>query len=77
MPENLHPLRIVASLGRNYVLTTCSILQVGRLSFGCSLEQLELLEMLESHIEWLERLEKVARDLVALSKDRKDRERSA
>ena len=42
----------------------------GLLSFGCSLEQLELLGMLESHIERLERLEKAARDLAALSKDR-------
>ena len=41
------------------------------MSFGCSLEQLELLGMLESHIERLERLEKAARDLAALSKDRK------
>ena len=41
----------------------------GLLSFGCSLEQLELLGMLESHIERLERLEKAARDLAALSKD--------
>ena len=40
------------------------------MSFGCSLEQLELLGMLESHIERLERLEKAARDLAALSKDR-------
>ena len=45
----------------------------GLLSFGCSLEQLELLGMLESHIERLERLEKAARDLAALSKDRQDR----
>ena len=44
----------------------------GLLSFGCSLEQLELLRMLESHIERLERLEKAARDLAALSKDRQD-----
>ena len=43
----------------------------GLLSFGCSLEQLELLGMLESHIERLERLEKAARDLAALSKDRR------
>ncbi len=41
----------------------------GLLSFGCSLEQLELLGMLESHIERLERLEKAARDLAALSND--------
>lgn len=41
----------------------------GLLSFGCSLEQLELLGMLESHIERLERLEKAARDFAALSKD--------
>ena len=38
------------------------------MSFGCSLEQLELLGMLESHIERLERLEKAAPDLAALSK---------
>ena len=44
----------------------------GLLSFGCSLEQLELLGMLESHIERLERLEKAARDLAALSKDQSD-----
>ena len=49
----------------------------GLLSFGCSLEQLELLGMLESHIERLERLEKAARDLAALSNDRQDRGRSA
>ena len=49
----------------------------GLLSFGCSLEQLELLGMLESHIERLERLEKAARDLAALSKDQPDRGRSA
>jgi uncharacterized protein (UPF0335 family) len=41
------------------------------LSFGCSLEQLELLGMLESHIERLERLEKAARDLAALSNDQR------
>jgi len=43
----------------------------GLLSFGCSLEQLELLGMLESHIERLERLEKAARDLAALSNDQR------
>ena len=43
----------------------------GLLSFGCSLEQLELLEMLESHIERLERAREPARDLAALSKDRR------
>jgi hypothetical protein len=44
--------------------------KTGMLSFGCSLEQLELLEMLESHIERLERAREAARDLAALSKDR-------
>ena len=44
------------------------------LSFGCILEQLELLEMLESHIAANAPTAEVAResrDLVALSKDRK------
>jgi hypothetical protein len=41
----------------------------GLLSFGCSLEQLELLEMIESHIERLERAREAARDMAALSKD--------
>ena len=49
----------------------------GLLSFGCSLEQLELLGMLESHIERLEGLDLAARDLAALSKDQPDRGRSA
>jgi hypothetical protein len=42
----------------------------GLLSFGCILEQLELLEMLESHIAASVPISEAARDLAALSKDR-------
>jgi hypothetical protein len=42
----------------------------GLLSFGCILEQLELLEMLESHIAANAPTSEAARDLAAISKDR-------
>jgi hypothetical protein len=45
----------------------------GLLSFGCILEQLELLEMLESHIAANAPTSEAARDLAALSKDRQSR----